>query len=408
MAILVGPIREDFNISDKQYGLLNGVAFTFLYVILGIPIAWLADRKSRKNIIAIGTAFWSLMTFLCGLATGFYSFFIARMGVGLGEAALSPPAHSLLSDTFSQQKLPTVMAMFTLGIPLGIGISYSLGGWVYAWVDAQQRLMLPMLGEIKPWQATFMIVGAPGLLLAALIFCLSEPKRTGVVISQNFDKMPTVAQSLAYICAHKTVYLSIFVAISALSMIGYSFMMWFVAHASRVYAIAEYEIGQSFGFLYMLFGVLGTLFGAAFSAYLARGGHCDAGLKVMLIVAILWLLPAIAVYFMPSLYLAYFLAAPCVFFLNAYFGVAIAAIQMITPNQMRAQISSILLFATNISGLLIGPVLVGSLSSDVFAGEYSLGYALATVAVIFAPIAIFSAPMSLKPYRKLHQQLASS
>ena len=345
------------------------------------------------------------MTFLCGMATGFYSFFIARMGVGVGEAALSPPAHSILSDYFDKEKLPTVMAIFTLGIPVGVGVSYSLGGWVYGLVAEQGGLVLPLLGAVKPWQATFMIVGAPGLIVAALIYKIVEPPRTGVVLTENVRETVTILQTLQYIWLHKRVYVAVFLAISALSIIGYSFMMWFVAHASRVYGIAEHEIGKSFGFMYMVFGIIGTVFGAWLSGILSKRGHVDAGLKVMLVVAILWLVPSVAVNYMPSLKMAYILAAPCIFCLNAYFGVSIAALQLVTPNQMRAQVSSLLLFSTNVFGLLIGPILVGTLSSDVFSGDQSLGNALAVVAAVFCPLSIGLVVSSFGAYRKLLSQI---
>ncbi|NRB40816.1 MAG: MFS transporter [Pseudomonadales bacterium] len=411
MAILVGPIRDDFAISDELYGWLNGVAFTFMYVILGVPIAWLADRKSRKNIIAVGTGIWSVMTFLCGMATGFNSFFFARMGVGVGEAALSPPAHSLLADYFSKEQLPTVMAIFTLGIPIGVGVSYSLGGWVYAWALAQGGFVLPLLGAVKPWQATFMIVGLPGLLVALGIFRVIEPSRTGAMRSkisgaeQDSKTMDmSLAQTWHFLWQRKSVYLPIFLAISCLSIVGYSFMMWFVAHASRVYDIPAFEIGKTFGLIYLCAGVAGTLFGALLSRILINRGFADAAIRVALLVAVLWLIPAIIVTHMPSLTWAYIISVPCIFCLNAYFGVSIAAIQIVTPNQMRAQASAVLLFFTNVFGLAVGPVIVGRLSSVVFSGDESLANALSVVAVVFCPLAVILFAVALKPYKALLQQ----
>lgn len=406
MAILVGPIRDDFSISDEQYAWLNGAAFTFMYVFIGIPIAWLADRKSRKNIIAIGTGIWSVMTFLCGLATGFNAFFFTRMGVGVGEAALSPPAHSLLADYFDQEKLPTVMAIFTLGIPMGVGISYSLGGWIYGLVLAQGEFILPLVGLIKPWQATFMIVGLPGVLVALLIFNIIEPPRTGVLPiqgSENNKEDMSMRDTLNFLRKNSGVYLPIFTAISCLSIVGYSFMMWFVAHASRVYAVAEFEIGKSFGLIYLLAGVAGTLFGAWFSRQLLQRGFSDAAIRVAISVAVTWCIPAVLVCQMPTLTLAYVLAVPCIFCLNAYFGVSIAAIQIVTPNQMRAQASAVLLFFTNIAGLAVGPILVGRLSTVIFSGDTSLANALSLVAALFCPLAVVLFLMALKPYRLLQK-----
>jgi len=405
MAILVGPIREEFAISDFEFGILNGVAFSLLYTFVGIPIAWLADRKSRKNIISLGTAFWSVMTFCCGLASGFVGLFIARMGVGVGEAALSPPAHSLLSDYFPKEKLPTVMAIFTLGIPLGIGVSYSLGGWVYGLLAAQESLVLPLLGELAPWQATFMIVGLPGLILAALIYRIIEPARLGgtgqlALAEQKGLSVSAVAQ---FLYQHKRIYLNTFAAIACLSIVGYGFMMWFVEHMSRAFDQPAHELSQSFGFYYLFAGTLGTLGGAFFSAWMVKRGIEDAGIRLVLIVALLWVAPAIAAPLMSSVDSAQFMSLPYIFLLNGYFGVSIAALQIVTPNQMRAQVSAVLLFMTNVFGLVVGPMIIGFLSDQVFAaeGKLSLAYALSSTGGLFTVAAAAFLIFALKPYRAL-------
>ncbi|CAA0091494.1 putative L-galactonate transporter [BD1-7 clade bacterium] len=398
MAILVDPIRQDFHISDFGYGLLNGVAFTFFYAFLGLPIGYLADRRSRTRIIGVGTAIWSVMTFTCGMASGFVGLFAARVGVGIGEAALSPPAHSLLSDYFSKRQLPVVMAIFTLGIPVGIGVSFSLGGYIYGYFDAMGGAALPFLGDLKPWQLTFMMVGAPGLLLAGLIYMLKEPARTGVMETRA---ELGVNEALDFFRQHKRVYFFVFAAISALSIVGYSLMMWYVAHMSRVYDLPAFEISKTFGLIYLFFGSLGTLGGAWLSGFLGRKGYKDAGIRVLLIVAVLWVVPGILAPQMPTLTSAFIMAAPCTFFLNAFFGVSIAAVQVVTPNQLRAQASAVLLLMANIAGLAIGPAIVGLLSDDVFSGVHSLGNALSLVAAIFSPLAIALVMFALKPYRQL-------
>ncbi|NRA40723.1 MAG: MFS transporter [Pseudomonadales bacterium] len=412
MAILVGPIREEFQINDFQYGVLNGVAFSLLYTFLGIPIGILADRSNRKNIIAVGTAFWSIMTFVCGLASGFFSLFAARMGVGVGEAALSPPAHSLLSDYFSPQKLPTIMSIFTLGIPVGIGISYSLGGWVYSWLVELDQLSLPFIGALAPWQATFMIVGLPGLLLAAAIYAMQEPKRQGLakpLSTEPSDHMQTMqlGQMLAYLGQHRRVYLNIFITIGLLAIVGYGFMMWFVEHMSRRFSVPAYELAKPFGMLYLLAGSCGTLFGAFFASWLVKRGYQDASLRVLWIVSIAWVLPAGFAPLADQLWLAQLLAIPCVFLLNAYFGVSIAALHIISPNQMRAQVSAVLLFMGNVFGLVFGPMLIGWLADYVFSAyaASALGLALAACGFVCCSLAAVLSGFSLRPYAALAASL---
>lgn len=401
MAILVEPIRADFAISDFEYGLLNGLAFSLMYAFLGVPVGWLADRGNRKNIIAVGTAFWSVMTFLCGLTTGFVSLFLARVGVGVGEAALSPPAHSLLSDYFDKKALPAVMAVFTLGIPVGVGISYSLGGWVYGWLAQRNELLLPLLGSVKPWQATFMMVGLPGLLVAMAIYAMAEPKRQGLLRASADAQGLGMREVSDFLRKEWRVYFGIYASIACLAIMGYSFMMWFVAHMSRVYGVQSHEVAKDFGLMYLVFGTLGTLFGAFLSHWLGRRGYADAGIRTVLLVAVLWLVPAIAAPLMPDLQWAFILAAPCIFLLNGYFGVAIAAVQLCTPNQMRAQASALLLLMGNLFGLALGPAIVGLLSDRLFSGPHSLGYALSVIGAVFCPLAIVLVAGSLRHYREL-------
>ena len=175
MALLVGPIREDFNISDFQFSLLHGLAFTLFYIVLGLPIGWLADRISRKLIISSGILFWSVMTSLCGLANNFQSLFLARIGVGVGEASLSPATYSLLSDLYSEKNLRWATAIFAMGITIGSGTSYMIGGWLYDTLSAMDLSSYPVIGDMAVWQITFVGVGLPGLVVVVLMLFVSEP-----------------------------------------------------------------------------------------------------------------------------------------------------------------------------------------------------------------------------------------
>ncbi len=398
MAILVEPIREDFAISDFEYGLLNGLAFTLFYAFLGLPIGYWADRHARTKIISAGTAIWSVMTFLCGMASGFITLFFTRVGVGIGEAALSPPAHSLLSDYFTKKQLPVVMAIFTLGIPVGVGVSYTLGGLIYGYFAHMPSPVIPVLGDLKAWQLTFMMVGLPGLLVALGIHLLPEPPRTGVM--KDIADV-SVQEALGFLKEHRAVYLRVFSAISSLSIVGYGLMLWFVAHMSRVFDVPAYKLSEDFGILYLVFGTAGTLFGAWLSGFLSRRGHADAGIRVLWLVSLLWIVPGILAPLMPSINASYAMAAPGIFLLNAFFGVSIAAVQVVTPNQLRAQTSAVLLLMANIAGLAIGPAIIGLLSDDVFSGVSSLGHALSTVSAVFCPLALILVTCALKPYRAL-------
>lgn len=401
MAVLVEPIQADFGINDTQFALLNGLAFSLLYTSLAIPIAVLADRRNRKNIISVGVAFWSAMTFLCGLATGFFTLFLARMGVGVGEAALSPPAHSLLSDYFSKKSLPSVMAIFTLGIPMGIGASFSIGGWAYGYFSEVGGLTVPLLGFIKPWQLTLMLVSLPGFIIGFLIFLMQEPKRHNVLKILGGNQAQGFKQAISYLYKNKRVYFNVFLGVASVSLVAYSHMMWFIEHMHRSLNMPVVNITPTYGTINLVFGVAGTLLGAALAKDLSDRGHQDAGLKITLFFIVLMFVPYLASALSTDARWIFAWVAICTLCFNGYFGLAIAALQLSTPNQFRAQTSALLIFAANVSGLMIGPVLVGFLSDGVFSGPRSLGFSLASIALLFIPLAAFLLFSSLRSYRFL-------
>jgi MFS family permease len=398
MAVLIGPIRADFQISDFQYSLLHGFAFSMFYIVLGLPIARLADRGRRTLIITIGVFFWSLMTMLCGLARNFLWLFIARMGVGVGEAALSPPAYSLLSDYFSADKLPRALAIYTLGITIGGGLAYMIGGTVYDYFEAKGVVSLPVLGELRSWQLTFIAVGLPGFLVVGLLCFLREPARRGQV---SGTESPSVADILARLRQHRRVYGSLILGVSLLSVLGYGTMAWYVEFLVRSFGLARGEAGSSFGLIFIVAGSLGTLAGGWSAGPLARRGYPDANMRIVMIVAWLWLVPAVAGPLMPSAGLALLAAIPIVFFLNSYFAVCIAALQLISPNRMRAQVSALLLFMTNLFGLALGPSAVAAFTDFVFADELALRYSLSLLAALACPLAGLVLAWGLPAYRKL-------
>ena len=168
LALLVGPIRDEFGITDFQFSLLQGAAFALLYTFAGLPLGRLADRYSRRLIISGSVLFWSVMTVSCGLTKSYTQLFIARMGVGAGEAGLTPPAYSIILDSFRPAHVGYAMSFYKLGVHVGGGLALVIGGVLYDYLESVGSIVLPMVGEIKPWQATIICVGAPGILLSLL------------------------------------------------------------------------------------------------------------------------------------------------------------------------------------------------------------------------------------------------
>lgn len=401
---MIGPIREDFAISDTQFSLLHGLAFAIFYTVLGLPIGRLADRKNRRNIIVAGVALWSAMTCLCGMAKSFPALFLARIGVGVGEAALSPPAHSLLTDYFKPERLPLVFAFYASGIIVGSGIAYLIGGQLYEFFEHSKSLEYPVLSSVKPWQATFIAVGLPGILVALWMLTIKEPPRKGLAKStyqDNQNQALSISEVLAYLSENRRAYFSIIVGVSLLSILGYATMAWYPEFLQRSYGLSRAEAGSRFGSLFLVAGLIGSALLAFTSYFFARRGVNDICMKVVLFVALAEFIPATLAPLMPDVDSALIFAGILIALQYGYFGIAISALQIITPNEMRAQVSAILLFSTNILGLIVGPTIVALLTDFVFVGDEFLNYSLALTSAVVAPLAAFVLWRGLASYKAL-------
>jgi MFS family permease len=406
MAVLIGPIRDDFAISDFQYSLLHGFAFSMFYILLGLPIARLADRGSRKWVVVVGVFVWSMMTCLCGVTRTFTGLFLARVGVGVGEAALSPPAYSLLSDYFSEDTVPRAMAIYTLGITIGGGLAYIIGGAVYEYFTVHGALTVPVFGELRPWQTTFVVVGLPGFALVVLLSLMAEPQRRGLAIGSEHEY--SVGEVAAQLRAHWQAYASLIIGVSLLAVLGYGTMAWYPEFLVRSHGMSRAEAGSAFGMIFIFAGSAGTLLGGFSAKPLLDRGYPDAGLRLIICIALLWLLPASLGPLSSSSQMALWAAVPIVFFLNSYFALAISSLQNITPNRMRAQISALMLFMTNLLGLALGPSVVAGITDFIFADDAALAYSLSLLPLLVCPLAAALLIWGLGYYRTALQESAGS
>ncbi|HQR04849.1 MAG: MFS transporter [Proteobacteria bacterium] len=397
LAVLVGPVRHSLGISDFEFSLLHGWAFTLFYVILGIPIGWLADHWDRRRIIAIGVFLWSLMTGLCGLAESFAGLFIARIGVGIGEAALSPAAYSLLSDLFPARRLQWATSIFALGIPLGTGASYLLGAWIQEAFRTGALDFLSLPAGMAVWQITFVLVGAPGLLIAALFCFVPEPPRQ---TRKNVEAAPSLRETLGHIGAHWRAYLGLVGGVALLSIANYGFMAWFPSLLVRSHGWTLAEAGKAFGPLFAIAGTLALLVSAAGAGWLRERGYTDANPRLLVLFTAALALPAIVMPLMPTAGGALALATLVIFFGQGTFGVAMAGLQLITPNRMRAQTSAIALFCSNLFGLGLGATFVALLTDFLFHDDTALRYSMALVSGLCYPLSAALAAWGLPHYRR--------
>lgn len=399
--LLVDPIREDLNLTDTQISLLQGIAFALFYTLMGIPIARLADVSNRRAIIAAGVFLWSLMTALCGLAKSFGQLFAARIGVGVGEAALSPPSYSLFSDYFPPGKVTRAIAVFTGGSFLGAGLAYIIGGYVVDFVTGLDVVEVPVFGQIRAWQMAFIVVGLPGILLALLVLSLREPVRRGLLEDQPgaVPQSIPIKEIIAFLRKNRRTYGHHMIGVSMFVMLAYAILAWTPAFFIRKYDWTPGEVGLVYGSMLLIFGTSGVVGAGWMADALRRRGYTDANLRVIMIGALCSTPFGVAAFMVDNIWLALALMAPFTFLWGLPHGIAPAALQPVTPNQMRAQVSALYLLAVNLIGLGIGPTFVALLTDYVYEDPALVGHSLATVVAISAPLSALVLYTGLKYYR---------
>jgi len=400
--LLVGPIRADLGINDTQMSLLMGLSFAIFYTIAGIPLGRIADSKSRRGLIAWGVAFWSLMTAACGLAQQYWHFILCRIGVGAGEAALSPAAYSLIADSFPADRRATAISVYAMGIYLGAGMAFLLGGIVVTWANAQGAMELPVFGVVRPWQLIFLVLGAVGLMFCLVLLAIKEPTRKGV----GAGVAVPLKEVGAYLLTIRKAVLCHNFGFACLSFASYGASAWIPTFFIRTHGLTPGEVGIYYGSLVMVAGSTGIVFGGRLADYMARRGYRDANMRVGLLAAVLTLACNV-VFLVDNMPLLWAIMFFNVFTVAMPFGVAPAAIQEVMPNAMRGQASAIYLFTITLIGLGIGPTAVALVTDYVFMDDMAIRYSIFIVASVITLGAIILLWMGLKPYREARDTLES-
>lgn len=399
LALLVEPVRADLGISDTQFSLLHGFAFAVFYTIMGIPLGRMADRMSRRGIIAAGIAFWSLATAACGLARNFWQLFLARVGVGVGEAALSPAAYSMIADYFPPQRLGRALSVYAIGVYIGSGAAFLIGGAVIAAVATADNLVLPLVGEMRPWQVVFFIVGFPGVLVALWMMTIREPVRRGLVAGTQSGQGVPLSRVFGFIRENRATIICHFAGFSLLAMLFNAVVAWLPALFIRTHGWSAVEIGTALGLILGIFGTAGIVSGGFFGDWLTRRGYRDSALRASVIgTIVLWPCVAIAP-LLPDPRWSLVLFCPVFFFSSFPFGMAAAALQLMSPNQLRGQISACYLFCVNFAGIGFGPTATALVTDFVFRDDQRVGWSIALVAGTAAPLALVLLGVGMRHYR---------
>ena len=392
LALLVKPIRATLHISDVRLSLLSGLAFALFYTFLGIPIGRLIDAGSRRRIIAIAVSIWSVMTALCGLSHSFSQLFLARVGVGVGEAALSPASYSLLADVFPPAVLPRALSLYSASIYIGSGLALIGGG---ALVGLVPVVTLPWAGQLQPWQLLFIIAGLPGLLIALLMLSFREPPRLRLDAALTGASIGT---GLRFVWRQRGAYFYLIGGYSVASLLWNGMFAWLPSFFVRNHGWSLQQTGLVLGAVLLACGAPGIILGGVFAGQLRARGETGAGLKIGIVSAAIVLPCGVLLPFVPA---GVAVALVCGFVLagSMPYGAAAAALQDITPNQLRGQVSAVYLFGLNIAGIGFGPTFVAVLSQRIFHSDQAIGLALCVTTAIAAPAGILLLSLGLAPYR---------
>ena len=368
MSTVLEPIRLELQLTDSGIAFLTGVSLALFYVTMGIPLSWVADRYNRKNLLAASIAAWSVMTTLCGLSKGYTQLLLARIGVGIGEAGGTPACNAIIGDYFPANRRPMAMTIFALGAPLG------------AWLGAD---MAGAVSHTYGWRAAFLVLGVPGVILAAIVyFTVKEPTR-GRLDAVSDAAAPTLLESLKFIRTQKSAF-HVIMGSGVSALWGWG-LMWFTpTFIQRTYSVNEGVAGGIVGPIHLVMGIGASLLTAWL---LSRPSFTDPRRIVYLLAAVTGLatIPSIIAYYTHSLPLAtamWWIFIPAIYF---YIGPAFALGQNLAPPKMRAMFTAIALLVANVFNLIVAPQAVG-LMSDYFAGPGGADAAsLRTALLVLAP-----------------------
>jgi MFS family permease len=375
--------------------MLQGLAFGLFYTLLALPIGRMVDSRPRKAIIAVGVTTFSLFSLLSGLSRSFVELFAARAGVGAGEASLTPSAYSLIADLFPQEQLGRAISVFTMTAFVGIGLAYIAGGAAIALVSAADFSALPWLDALAGWQRVFVAVALPGFLVALMIWLiLPEPPRRG----RGREGQVPLAEAAGYMRAQAPLFAPLFGGFAMITLASYASAVWTPAFFIRSYGWSPAQIGLWVGLGYLILGPIGALAAGRWCDALTARGVRDAPLRVAGLSALVSGLLSALSPLMPTAELALVLLLLSVPFGTMAFPMAGTAIGLVTPNELRGQVSALYMLVINAVGLGLGPMLVGAMSDHLFTGGDGIRYGLALVNLVTAPLAFWLIWRARAPY----------
>lgn len=379
MSLLVGPVKRDLGLSDTQFSLLSGLAFALFFTVMGLPLGRLADRASRRVIVAGGILAGGLSGILAAVSGSFAQLFGARAVAGTADAALSPSAFSIIADLFPPAKRGRAFSVYSLGIYLGIGVAFAVGGALVGALGDRAYLTVPLLGDIRAWQAVFLAIALPSVVLAPFFLLLPEPVRRGV--ERPADAL-RVAETARYVWVRRGLFGPYFLGFGIIVLANFATLAWTPEYFIRTFGTAPAVIGSTMGAMMAGAGAIGVLAGGWFNDWLQARGRRDAVLVTGVVTCIGFMSASILFPLMPTEPLALMFLAPVFFFGAFASGAAPAALGAVTPNEMRGQVSALYLLSINFLGIGIGPTVPALFTDYLFQDEAKLGLSLILTAAV--------------------------
>lgn len=382
--LLVEPMRRDFHINDTDASLLLGFAFSLFYAAMSVPIGRFADTHKRTAIIFVSVLFWSLATIGCMIAQSYGQLFVARMLVGLGEAALLPAGLSILSDYFRPGKLAKASACLTGASFIGSGIALMFGGAILAQFPSHGSISLPLVGETRSWQLAFGFASLPSLVALAAFAFVREPQRQGMVTVER----PPLREVLAYLRSDARLWLCIFGGMSLLNAMQYGLSAWIPTFFIRAYGWSAADIGQIYGACFLVFAPLGTISGGALCDYLFSRHGRRAFLITALVSAILTIPIVILFATAGNATVSAWLLIPLTVFGALPFGAVLSAAPSLAPNRMRAQLVAAYMLFVTVLGQGGGPWLIALYTDYIAKDPAAIGSSIAVVSPFLLTMAL--------------------
>lgn len=400
-ALMVGPLRAAFDISDTQFSLLQGYAFAVLYTLMGLPFGRMVDHTNRRNLIIFGVLVWSGMTILAGFSETYWHLLVTRMGVGVGEAVLAPAAYSMIADYVAPERRGRALGVYYVSIAIGSGASLFLGGIIFGIVP-EQGLSVPIAGHLAPWQMMFLVAGSPGLLLMLLMLTAREPVRRDTFNTNTDSKQGSIREVAQYMKLHAATFSRMLTYPAILAIIGYGSLAWAPAFYERQYGLPVSYSGLVLGVLIAAAGLTGTLISGFLSDRWVAAQKPAARFRVTLVAwaiivpgSLLWPL-------MPSATISFALLTVTIIGISMGQAAAPASIQDIVPNRMRGQAIALYLLIGGLLGIGFGPTSVALVTDYIFHNDQALPYSLVIVAAPCALLGLWLSWSGQKPFARTY------